>query len=201
MQNFPYPWLPQFIRNEFSYSIELFLFKPPRIRKKNQRFFNDDEDTTYSHARSPRKQPKVINTRSGLSVADRKVAQSIGVRLRNFLKLPKAHKWVCYEWFYSNLDIPLFLGENDFCICLKETFPQLKTHKLKQVEWCKIRRLMGKPRRCSPAFFDEERSALETRRNKIRLLQQRKLSELSNFKDLPNEIPMHLVIGTKVTKF
>jgi hypothetical protein len=53
--------------------------------------------------------------------------------------------------------------------------------------------------RCSPAFFDEERSALETRRNKIRLLQQRKLSELSNFKDLPNEIPMHLVIGTKVT--
>lgn len=53
--------------------------------------------------------------------------------------------------------------------------------------------------RCSPAFFDEERNALETRRNKIRLLQQRKLSELSNFKDLPNEIPMHLVIGTKVT--
>ena len=53
--------------------------------------------------------------------------------------------------------------------------------------------------RCSPAFFDEERSALEARRNKIRLLQQRKLSELSNFKDLPNEIPMHLVIGTKVT--
>ncbi|XP_076114426.1 protein lin-9 homolog isoform X1 [Mytilus galloprovincialis] len=170
-----------------------------RIRKKNQRFYNDDEDTTYSPAKSPRKQPRTIAAKSGLSTADRKVAQSIGVRLRNFLKLPKAHKWVCYEWFYSNLDIPLFLAENDFCICLKETFPQLKTHKMKRVEWCKIRRLMGKPRRCSPAFFDEERNALETRRNKIRLLQQRKLSELSNFKDLPNEIPMHLVIGTKVT--
>jgi hypothetical protein len=47
----------------------------------------------------------LLQTRSGLSVADRKVAQSIGVRLRNFLKLPKAHKWVCYEWFYSNLDM------------------------------------------------------------------------------------------------
>lgn len=35
---------------------------------------------------------------------DKKVAQKIGVRLRNLLKLPKAHKWVCYEWFYSNLD-------------------------------------------------------------------------------------------------
>lgn len=53
--------------------------------------------------------------------------------------------------------------------------------------------------RCSPAFFAEERSALETRRNKIRLLQQRKMSELTSFKDLPDEIPMHLVIGTKVT--
>jgi hypothetical protein len=26
------------------------------------------------------------------------------MRLRNLLKLPKAHKWVCYEWFYSNID-------------------------------------------------------------------------------------------------
>ena len=39
-----------------------------------------------------------------LSTPDKRAAQSIGVRLRNLLKLPKAHKWVCYEWFYSNLD-------------------------------------------------------------------------------------------------
>lgn len=41
----------------------------------------------------------------GLTVHDKKMAQAIGVRLRNLLKLPKAHKWVCYEWFYSNLDM------------------------------------------------------------------------------------------------
>jgi hypothetical protein len=35
---------------------------------------------------------------------DRRVGQKIGMRLRNLLKLPKAHKWVCYEWFYSNID-------------------------------------------------------------------------------------------------
>nr|KAG5701006.1 hypothetical protein BaRGS_022717 [Batillaria attramentaria] len=96
-------------------------------------------------------------------------------------------------------DIPLFLGENDFCICLQESFPQLKTKKLTRVEWCKIRRLMGKPRRCSAAFFDEERRALHERREKIRLLQQRKLNEFNSLKDLPEEIPLHLVIGTKVT--
>lgn len=35
---------------------------------------------------------------------DRRLGQKIGMRLRNLLKLPKAHKWVCYEWFYSNID-------------------------------------------------------------------------------------------------
>lgn len=35
---------------------------------------------------------------------DRKAAYTSGMRLRNLLKLPKAHKWVCYEWFYSNID-------------------------------------------------------------------------------------------------
>jgi hypothetical protein len=42
---------------------------------------------------------------SGVSTSpDRRVGQRIGMRLRNLLKLPKAHKWVCYEWFYSNID-------------------------------------------------------------------------------------------------
>ncbi|KAM9564894.1 protein lin-9 homolog isoform 2-T2 [Guaruba guarouba] len=162
---------------------------------------------------------------------DKKASQKIGLRLRNLLKLPKAHKWCIYEWFYSNIDNilgmkvperwtffnpwinvihggwegdccfirPLFEGDNDFCVCLKESFPNLKTRKLTRVEWGKIRRLMGKPRRCSSAFFEEERSALKQKRQKIRLLQQRKVADISQFKDLPEEIPLPLVIGTKVT--
>ncbi|KAM4771854.1 protein lin-9 homolog isoform 2-T2 [Rhinophrynus dorsalis] len=129
----------------------------------------------------------------------KKASQKIGYRLRNLLKLPKAHKWCIYEWFYSNIDKPLFEGDNDFCVCLNESFPNLKTRKLTRVEWGKIRRLMGKPRRCSAAFFEEERSALEQKRHKIRLLQQRKVADVSQFKDLPDEIPLSLVIGTKVT--
>ena len=53
--------------------------------------------------------------------------------------------------------------------------------------------------RCSSAFFEEERSALKQKRQKIRLLQQRKVAGVSQFKDLPDEIPLPLVIGTKVT--
>ena len=65
-----------------------------------------------------------------LSSPEKKHAQSLGVALRNLLKLPKAHKWVCYEFFYSNLDKVLFEGENDFMVCLRESFPQMKTRRL-----------------------------------------------------------------------
>ncbi|XP_052832767.1 protein lin-9 homolog [Octopus bimaculoides] len=177
---------------------------PQRIRKKNSRFYNEEEESGYC-IKTPKKQAKTPTSNLSTSYnrlsssPDKKKAYAIGIPLRNLLKLPKAHRWVCYEWFYSNLDMPLFQGENEFCSCLRESFPQLKTKLLRRVEWCKIRRLMGKPRRCSAAFFKEERDALDQRRCKIRLLQQRKLRELTNFKDLPEEIPMHLVIGTKVT--
>lgn len=49
------------------------------------------------------------------------------------------------------------------------------------------------------AFFEEERRELERKRVKIRLLQQRKTADVTNCKDLPGEIPLQLVIGTKVT--
>ena len=39
-----------------------------------------------------------------LTSPEKKAAQSLGVALRNLLKLPKAHKWVCFEFFYSNTD-------------------------------------------------------------------------------------------------
>uniref|UniRef100_A0A665TTC4 DIRP domain-containing protein n=1 Tax=Echeneis naucrates TaxID=173247 RepID=A0A665TTC4_ECHNA len=136
---------------------------------------------------------------SNVVTPDKKASQKIGLRLRNLLKLPKAHKWCIYEWFYSNIDRPLFEGDNEFCLCLKESFPNLKTRKLTRVEWGTIRRLMGKPRRCSSAFFSEERTALRQKRQKMRLLQQRKLSDVSTCKDLPDEIPLPLIIGTKVT--
>ena len=53
--------------------------------------------------------------------------------------------------------------------------------------------------RCSPAFFAEERAVLHQRRDKMRTLQQRKGGDAPDLKDLPPEIPMPLVIGTKVT--
>ncbi|KAG5890811.1 hypothetical protein JTB14_008252 [Gonioctena quinquepunctata] len=159
---------------------------------------NDFKPTPKKITKEIKYEPRV-NSPPPLNSPDRKIGQKIGLRLRNLLKLPKAHKWVCYEWFYSNIDSCLFSGENDFMICLKESFPELKTRDLTRIEWTKIRRMMGKPRRCSQAFFNEERLELEKKRKKIRALQQRKATDMTSFKDLPSEIPMQLVIGSKVT--
>lgn len=71
---------------------------------------------------------------------------------------------------------------------------------LSRKQWCILRSLIGKPRRCSDAFFQEERHMLDEKRQKIRLIQQRKVSEaeLAEFKDLPQEIPLPLSIGHRV---
>ncbi|KAI1301650.1 Protein lin-9 -like protein [Halotydeus destructor] len=188
---------------------------PVRNRKRNRFIFNDEEETdtvvsggggsgtratnsrTVATRRSTRGSP--VKSEPLPKQLDKKLAQRTGHALRTLLKLPKAHKWVCYEWFYANIDQPLFLGENDFEAYLKESFPNLKTRMLRRVEWSKIRRLMGKPRRCSAAFFTEERQALNMRRNKIRHLQQQKVVDIIQYRDLPHNIPLSLVIGTKVT--
>ncbi|KAK6618174.1 hypothetical protein RUM44_002625 [Polyplax serrata] len=194
---------------------------PPRIRKKNRLFFDESvinplmpkQRNKKDHAAKAKEKSGTMKNKMKIkiekkeeveqkpqpTVTDMKAGQKIGMRLRNLLKLPKAHKWVCYEWFYSNIDKVLFQGKNDFMICLQESFPQLKTTLMTRIEWCQIRRLMGKPRRCSQAFFDEERQELERKRTKIRQLQQRKLSDLSSCKDLPDRVPLQLTVGRKVT--
>ncbi|KAG5277529.1 hypothetical protein AALO_G00118670 [Alosa alosa] len=173
---------------------------PTRSSKRTR--LSCEEEERPLPTRSPRRSQRVTTAPqklAGVGTPDKRASQRIGLRLRNLLKLPKAHKWCIYEWFYSNIDRPLFEGDNDFCLCLKDSFPHLKTRKLTRVEWSTIRRLMGKPRRCSSAFFAEERTALKTKRQKMRLLQQRKITDLSVCKDLPEEIPLPLIIGTKVT--
>ena len=149
---------------------------------------------------------KVANRKSStitesihMTQVDKKACQRVGLRLRNLLKLPKAHKFVMYEFFYSNIDRSIFLGTNEFELYLVETFPRLKTRMMTKIEWNKVRRTFGKPRRCSSKFFEEERIELERKRQKIRLLQSRKTGDHSFVCDLPSEIPVPFTIGTKVT--
>lgn len=106
-----------------------------------------------------------------------------------------------YEFFYSNIDDCLFNQENEFSSYLKQSFPFLRTRQLTRTEWSRIRRAMGKPRRCSAAFFEEELRSLHEKRELVRNLQQRLIDKLELVEHLPAEIPLSLVIGTKVMAY
>uniref|UniRef100_H2R825 Lin-9 DREAM MuvB core complex component n=1 Tax=Pan troglodytes TaxID=9598 RepID=H2R825_PANTR len=163
----------------------------PFRNSKRSRLFSDEDDRQIN-TRSPKRNQRVAMVpqkfTATMSTPDKKASQKI------------AHKWCIYEWFYSKyIKYTTFEGDNDFCVCLKESFPNLKTRKLNKSRMGKNSRLMGKPRMKNNVFVFEERSALKQKRQKIRLLQQRKVADVSQFKDLPDEIPLPLVIGTKVT--
>ncbi|GAB0092706.1 protein lin-9 homolog [Sergentomyia squamirostris] len=183
------------------------LQSPSRILKRRQmnlKFSPGKQTPTVSATKNLNRMrtqiARPVATPSPTTVTlDKKLGQRVGMRLRNLLKLPKAHKFVSYEWFYSTIDRPLFDGPNDFEVCLKEAFPQLVTRTMSRIEWTRIRRMMGKPRRCSQAFFDEERRELERKRQKLRLLQTRKMGDVSFVRDLPASVPLPLAVGTSVT--
>ena len=148
----------------------------------------DSEQSLYpSFPFSPLKlgEQSFRNSDAVFSYAETRAMKGLLGSVNNILKQSAGRKWVYYEWFYSNIDRALLLGENDFESCLQQLFKNLKTRKLTKVQWSMIRRLMGKPRRCSPAFFDEERHSLEEKRKKIRYLHQLKgfeVTDMTRFK-------------------
>uniref|UniRef100_A0A183C4E1 DIRP domain-containing protein n=1 Tax=Globodera pallida TaxID=36090 RepID=A0A183C4E1_GLOPA len=120
-------------------------------------------------------------------------------KLKNVLKLPQARRFVFCEFFYSGVDQQLFLAENEFSQLMQESFPNLKCTKLRKAEWREIRRLIGKPRRCSQAFLDEEREALEAKRRKIRAIYNGTCTSLEDeFMDLPTHLPRPPIVGQKI---
>lgn len=160
----------------------------------------------HTHARKqsyPSRMPDgVLPNEPYFTAAQQRVMKGLLNNINNILKQSAGRRWVYYEWFYSNIDRALLLGENDFQSCLQQMFKNIKIKNLTRTQWSMIRRLMGKPRRCSPAFFQEERVSLEEKRKKIRYLHQLKgfeVTDMSQFKDLPEEIPTPMVIGTRVT--
>ncbi|KAM3723949.1 Protein lin-9 [Dirofilaria immitis] len=118
--------------------------------------------------------------------------------LKNVLKLPKARRWVYCEFFYSGVDQQLFSGDNEFVQLLHEMFPNLRTLKLCRPEWRAIRRMIGKPRRCSEAFLNEERESLETKRARIRQIYDGSLMNIPPGCELPLRLPPPLIIGAKI---
>jgi len=111
---------------------------------------DDQEEQQQQIAERPRRQARIKAAGQGGGITDLSATLKENLkRLKNVLKLPKARRWVYCEFFYSGVDQQLFLGDNEFSQCLRESFPNLKCRTLTRIEWRTIRRLIGKPRRCS----------------------------------------------------
>ncbi|KAK8961043.1 Protein ALWAYS EARLY 2 [Platanthera guangdongensis] len=103
-------------------------------------------------------------------------------------------RWCKFEWFYSAIDYPWFA---------KSEFVEYLNHvrlghipRLTRVEWGVIRSSLGKPRRLSDRFLQQEREKLEQYRESVRS----HYTELrAGVKDgLPTDLARPLSVGQRV---
>ena len=76
-------------------------------------------------------------------------------------------KWAVYEWLYAPVDTPFF-ARREFEELLPTVGLNGVTH-LTRTEWSQVRATMGKARRLSAAFLEEERRKLEEHRALTRM--------------------------------
>ncbi|XP_024388270.1 protein ALWAYS EARLY 3 isoform X1 [Physcomitrium patens] len=107
---------------------------------------------------------------------------------------PKVRRWCMCEWFYSAIDLPWF-ARNEFVEYLNHAGLG-HVPRLTRVEWGVIRGSLGKPRRLSKRFLQEEREKLETYRESVRT----HYHELRNGlrEGLPADLARPLTVGQKV---
>ena len=114
------------------------------------------------------------------------------------VKLPKTLRWMCAEWFTSNLDGVCF--ENEFEQLVSDFYPLLATRMLRRKEWNVIRRKFGKKRRFSSGFIRSEMEQLGEKRKRIRTVLQRKTTEFGQeeLTGLPERLPAPVTVGQPV---
>ncbi|KAL6908230.1 hypothetical protein ACP4OV_002400 [Aristida adscensionis] len=103
-------------------------------------------------------------------------------------------RWCMFEWFYSAIDYPWFA---------KSEFVEYLNHvklghvpRLTRVEWGVIRSSLGKPRRLSKQFLDEEREKLAQYRESVR---QHYAELRSGVREgLPTDLARPLAVGQHV---
>ncbi|KAH8349919.1 hypothetical protein KR084_009196, partial [Drosophila pseudotakahashii] len=125
-------------------------------------------------------------------------------RLYNFLKQLSSHHWIWCEFVESFLDKPILACSYDMERFISECCPLLGTRCLPRRGWQLLRRNMGKARRFSPAFIEQEREEFERTRRIVRQLQQYRFNHQEDgpyLEQIPKRIPLPLVTDAKVTGF
>eukprot|EP01018_Ginkgo_biloba_P039236 Gb_24703 [translate_table: standard] len=115
-------------------------------------------------------------------------------KLTHCLSSAKVRRWCAYEWFYSAIDLPWF-GRNEFLEYLNHAGLG-RVPRLTRVEWGVIRSSLGKPRRLSKRFLQEEREKLAEYRETVRKLYN--AVRLGVCDGLPTDLALPLSAGQRV---
>ncbi|KAH7330857.1 hypothetical protein KP509_20G005600 [Ceratopteris richardii] len=115
------------------------------------------------------------------------------VKITHCLSSEKVRRWCLYEWFYSAIDLPWF-RKNDFVGYLNHAGLG-HVPRLTRAEWSVIRGSLGKARRLSKRFLQQERKDLESYRDSVR--DHYKKVRLGR-DGLPTDLPRPLSVGQRV---
>uniref|UniRef100_A0A803KP52 SANT domain-containing protein n=1 Tax=Chenopodium quinoa TaxID=63459 RepID=A0A803KP52_CHEQI len=120
--------------------------------------------------------------------------QDVKGKLLHCLSWPEVRRWCVYEWFYSAIDYPWFA---------KREFVEYLDHvglghipRLTRFELGVIRSSLGKPRRFSERFLQEERKKLNQYRESVRTQYANLRAGLGE--GLPTDLACPLYVGQKV---
>ncbi|KAJ1387432.1 DIRP domain [Sesbania bispinosa] len=138
--------------------------------------------------------PKEKSSENILKSQPNKYSITLRGKLSSFLSSYMVRRWFTFEWFYSAIDYPWFA---------KREFMEYLNHvglgnipRLTRVEWSVIKSSLGKPRRFSEQFLNEERQKVEQYRESVR----KHYTELwTGIRDgLPTDLARPLCVGQRV---
>ncbi|KAH0728186.1 hypothetical protein KY284_004051 [Solanum tuberosum] len=137
---------------------------------------------------------KSLDDTSASFTALRDKAFSLKKKISSCLSNHQVRRWCTYEWFYSAIDYPWFA---------KREFVEYLHHvglghvpRLTRVEWGVIRSSLGKPRRFSEQFLNEEKEKLNQYRESVRS-HYTELREGTR-EGLPTDLARPLSVGQRV---
>ncbi|XP_060197837.1 protein ALWAYS EARLY 3-like [Lycium barbarum] len=135
-----------------------------------------------------------LDDTSASFTALRNKAFSLKKKISSCLSNHQVRRWCTYEWFYSAIDYPWFA---------KREFVEYLYHvglghvpRLTRVEWGVIRSSLGKPRRFSEQFLNEEKEKLNQYRESVRS-HYTELREGTR-EGLPTDLARPLSVGQRV---
>jgi len=135
---------------------------------------------------------KIVGTFSAPNMTDELAITK--AKLTHCLSSVKLRRWCAYEWFYSGIDLPWF-EKNEFVEYLNHARLG-RVPRLTRAEWGVIRSSLGKPRRLSQRFLQEEREKLEQYRESVRAIHNK--IRVGDCDSVPVDLALPSYVGQKV---